>query len=383
MNNKTSFLGKTILNSLTFFISAMSIIGCSPIAPNNDGFFENSFDTIYFAESSDCFLDNSSQDSASSLEETFGNSEWDSNLKCKLDLLNFYRTNTSDFIQYCFFTDPHFFWPTGDYSFGNHSLLDEWINFLKNAYYDSFSSFMVCGGDLLTNNDSISQAVYKLSFFDQLMKTSFDNYYFVVGNHDFNYQGNTYVSSGDRTRCTLSQEIINDIFFDGHSSYYSFSYASTSYYVFDSGIDWEDKVITQYKKEQLKWFSDCLLRDSKPHKTLLLHIPLMLFDEALTAFTSSIGDIISAYNDRNSVTIDGIIFDYSNSFGHIDYIQSGHFHTDINDYTCGGVPIIITRSFSSMEVATRPTFDFVFTDYSNSIVRCVRVGDGEDRLFYF
>lgn len=303
---------------------------------------------------------------------------WRSELKEKLELLEYYKSKSEEYELYCFFTDLHLY-DNGGYGH-NCTIMNDYIPFLQEAYLLSSADFIVCGGDLLNNGDTKSEACYKLANFDQLMKTTFNNYYFIVGNHDTNYQGNTYMESGNWNDCILSQETLTDILFDGKKSYYRYDTSLTTYYFFDTGIDWEDHLMTPYKAEQVTWFANDLLKDGNKHKVLFMHIPLN-YEYSLTAFTLSISKIVNAYNNRKSIHIGNRLFNYSKAIGTIEFAQSGHFHKDLNNYYCGEVPFIVTTSFSAEGVASQPTFDFVLIDYSNNIVRCVRVGDGEDRLF--
>lgn len=342
--------------------------------------------TILQAEEEECNeqLDNETSDDTDTtshpLPESPEKQRWRFELDKALLNIKLYCRSSDDYEMYCFFTDPHMF-DGGGYG-ANATIMGDWIDFLEEAYYLSGSNFIMCGGDLLNNSDSKAEACYKLSTFDSMMHSRFDNYHFVVGNHDTNYQGDTYMNSSDIEGCVLSQQTINDLLFDGQTSYYSFSTSKTSYYCFDSGTDWEDGVYTSYKKEQINWFANQLLNDSKPHKVIILHIPLD-YRLRFTELTSRIDVIVKAFNERRTVVVDGNSYNFSSSCGKVELVQAGHFHNDLNGFHCGGVPMIITRSFSSSEIATMPTFDFVFLDYSHSIARCIRVGDGGDRTFFF
>ena len=101
----------------------------------------------------------------------------------------------------------------------------------------------------------------------------------------------------------------------------------------------------------------------------------------LTAMMSYVESIITAFNSKDSVELDGLIYDYSNTLGHVDFVQSGHAHEDINNAFCGGVPLIVTTKASAMYPSNTFSFDIVFVDYTNNKIECFRIGDGEDRTF--
>ena len=295
----------------------------------------------------------------------------------KLATLDEYRSQSDDYELFLYFTDPHLA-NCGGYDF--QEITDDWLAFLKQAFILSGASFAICGGDILNCNDSKEEACYKLSCFNHYMNSLFSNYHFVLGNHDTNYQGDAYMSSFDYHESILSQETVNDILFNGHKSYYSFSINSTSFYVFDSGIDWEDGVLTPYKKDQIKWFSNELLIDKSEHKVLFFHIPLNCF-YGKTSLTFELDKIIKAFNKRSVYVLDGVAIDYSSATGYISFSEGGHFHRDLNGFSLGDIPLVITTTFGYLETSPQPTFDFVLVDYSNQALHCIRVGDGEDRVF--
>lgn len=63
-------------------------------------------------------------------------------------------------------------------------------------------------------------------------------------------------------------------------------------------------------------------------------------------FSMTVGNIIQAYNSHASISISGIIYDFSNCDGHIDYVMCGHTHIDYIE-TIGGVPCIITANMKN------------------------------------
>lgn len=284
------------------------------------------------------------------------------------------------FDSFLFFTDPHNFSPNNSYDY-DEIWFKKNFSLIKAVSELSQINTVVCGGDMLNNNDSKEQAFYKLNIFADNMERYFSNSHIIVGNHDTNYQGDTYMATRDYISCKLSLDEIRRALFNGGPTYYYFSSETTTHYCFDSGIDWDGDLIDEYRSEQLLWFAEKLLSDKKEHKTILIHIGIGNYYGESTAMMNELGKIIESFNDKKTVYVNDVLFDYSKSNGYIDFIQSGHIHWDVNSYSCGNIPIIVTRTFSSPEVATQPTFDLVLADYDNHLVRCFRIGDGQDRTF--
>lgn len=288
------------------------------------------------------------------------------------------RTSLTNYDSFCFFTDPHLFLPNNSFDV-DFSWFEQNFGLLKYACETFSIDTVICGGDVLNNNDTKEQAMYKLRLFVENMTLFFDKPFFIVGNHDTNYQGNTFIESNDYESCMLDQNEINDTIFYGKKSYYFFDSKLTRHYCFDSGIDWYGDRMNNYRYEQIDWFASELLKDEKSHNSIFIHIGLSNSDGSSTAMMQELGRIIYSYNNKETITINGCEYDYKYTQGHVDYILSGHLHQDTNDFFCGGVPIISTRTFSSPEIATQPTFDLVLADYDRNVLQCFRIGDGKDR----
>lgn len=362
------------------FISILAV-GCSIRLPNRDygtTFFYPglSKDTVMFESIVDSMNHDDSTDSHIYLDPYYA-----SQIEYKIDLLDNLKRESNDYQIYTFYTDHHCFLANGSYDV-DLMMLASHFDLIKKIQELSGSSFVMCGGDLLNNSDSKSQACYKLSLYIEMMNRFLRNSYILVGNHDTNCQGNTYIYYSDYMSCTLSQDTINDIFYNGEKSYYRFESQNTSFYCFDSGIDWFALSLDDYQKEQLNWFANSLLYDDNPHISIFTHIALVRYNStrSITAMLVEIDKIVRAYNEKKTAIVCNQEYDYSSSTGHIDFIQSGHSHVDISTF-CGDVPTVVTTSFASPEAVTRPTLDIAFVDYSNKKLHCLRIGDGEDRFF--
>ena len=341
----------------------------------SNSFFSSDFHQTYSfsTASSDAHKDNN-------LSDTFIDNEpsWKKQINEKIDILKTLQNKTNKSEIYLFFTDPHCFLPTRD-NYIDVPKLQSYFEILNYAFFSSSSQFVVCGGDLLNNADTKSQALFKVETFLAMMRKTFEESYYLVGNHDTNYQGDTYIDNGDWVSCMLDQKTINDSFFNGDKSYYSFDTFTTKHYCFDSGIEWGDDTMGAYRWEQIDWFANDLLLNDKPHISLYIHMALNTSGTSLSDFATNIGTIISAFNSKTDIILNTKRYDFSKASGTIEYVQSGHNHKDILGFLCGGIPLIVTTSFSSPEAVSRPTFDIVFSDYSNSKIHFLRIGDGEDR----
>ena len=277
--------------------------------------------------------------------------------------------NSKENDSYLFFTDPHLLGSNGSI---DNKIFEEYIYAIK-QYYDTLPfDFICCGGDWLNMGDTPLQAKYKLGYMNGIVYSNFENYYPIVGNHDTNY-GGTEVSG----KKELETQTISNLMCRKHGkSYYSFDTLNTKYYVLDSYTDYEP-AMSDYKWTQLKWLCEQLITNDSKHSVIMFHI-FFLNETTRNTFTDVIGNIITAYNNRSSYTTYDAAsetFDFSACSGRIEYCLCGHSHKDFVEQL-GGVPAIGTINLQAKGV---PNFDMLFVDYDNNIVKCVRVGTGDNR----
>lgn len=283
--------------------------------------------------------------------------------------------NTNNIESFIFFTDPHLTEGNGDWE----TEFKTYLNTLKEVEKRAPSSFIVCGGDWLGNSDLQTEACYKLGYVDSYMKSNFDDYHLVVGNHDTNYQGKLNSDSENWTGTITNNTIKNLWYRKEQKSYYRFEGQHTDYYVLDTQI--ESTIGTsEYSIEQLDWFASELIKNKSTHTAIFMHMYINQNDAGdgnpgYSDFSMAVGNIIQAYNSHASISISGINYDFSNCDGHIDYVMCGHTHIDYIE-TIGGVPCIITANMKNGNV---PTFDLCLTDYDNNELCLVRIGTGENR----
>lgn len=277
-----------------------------------------------------------------------------------------------DFESFLFFTDPHLLEGTGW-----ENKCCEFVSQIQKYYNSTPTTFCLCGGDWIGNSDLPADACFKMGYVDGFMNSMFDNVYMLVGNHDTNYQGKK--DSGSATGTTrLSNQSIVDLWYrKTKKAYYAFDGANTKFYCFDAGT--EDQSLTAYNNygwEQVAWFANSLLSDNSPHIAIGTHI-LYSVGTTIQPLTDKILAIADAYNNRTTITANGVAYDYTNSTGNVEFLIAGHKHVDA-DYVVHNIPCILTANVCKDE-SLGATFDLVFADYDNRQIKLLRVGSGSDR----
>ena len=276
--------------------------------------------------------------------------------------------NSENVESFIFFTDPHLA--------ENDNYEEQMRSYLKTlkTYYDATpTSFVVCGGDWIGNSDTQKEACFKLGFIDGQMRSRFDKYYPVLGNHDTNYQGVTEEGASAHSGTLTNETVHNLMFRENGGLYYSFNAQNTKFYVLDSGTDW-DNTMTNYRWEQVEWLANQLLQDDAQHIAVVVH--MMFSSGNLFGMADYILSVFRAYNDRSSLTIDnGTVFDFSAATGRIEFVISGHAHED-KVMVVNEIPVVVT---TNMRNGNTPTFDLCMADYTNRKLHMVRVGSGENR----
>lgn len=273
-------------------------------------------------------------------------------------------------VSFLFFTDPHLLGQNNLFTEVLRNSFKSSINTLKNVYNAIPFDFCICGGDWIDFGDTQEIAQKKLLFADNYMKTNFDNYYKMMGNHDTNYQG--IVSENDPSRGDLDEEFINKSYFsETGSSYYYFDISDTRFIVFDSGIDW-DTSINNSRKKQIQWFATTLENNPMKHIIIGIH---MFYIKDITPFSKEIITIIDAFNSKLFVNIDGKEYDFSKSCGKIHLILSGHNHEDYNEIV-QSIPVVGTCNYMKNNT---PNFDLCLINYDEGFFEMFRIGNGTNR----
>ena len=298
---------------------------------------------------------------------------WDSTTDFS-DLFN----NSVEMDSYIFFTDPHL----GTMSNITNGTFFRYLNKIKEYQDYNSVSFVLCGGDWLTANDTQSEACKILSFINSQTRSTLKKYKPIVGNHDTNYQGKLDTDSPANTGVLTNETLRNLWYMDEGKAYYVFSTLFTKYIVLDSGLD-NDKSKSEYRLEQLKWLADELKNSDKKHIVVCFHIFSNAEEESQWEsyqqwFGLQIRNMCIAYNAKSTFKVDEIseLFDFSDVLNKVEYLLVGHTHFDYVD-TTQSIPIVCS---ANMQLGGSPTFDLVFADYENRKLHLHKVGNGVNRI---
>lgn len=301
--------------------------------------------------------------------------EWDVQRESTIAAFRAKTDSIVDKETFLYFTDPHLL------SYDN-----QFSEAIKYNFESSFSpvgelfnilplNFCLCGGDWLNAGDTQEVAAEKLLYADSQMKQLFSGkYYKMFGNHDTNYQG--LVSETDSTRGVFSRDFIDKTYFsETGSAYYTFDGRNTSFFILDSWLDWTLQM-DDYRWEQLDWLSNQLKNNRCQHKVIGIH---MYYNEGQTVPMSEVlMDICDAFNLRQTISVNGREYDFSESVGKVHLIISGHNHVDGLNYVGrdGEIPVVRTCAFMKDNT---PNFDLCVLDYDTGYLHMIRVGTGENR----
>ena len=206
-----------------------------------------------------------------------------------------------------------------------------------------------------------------MGLIDASMRAMVSPYYPIFGNHDSNYQGAETLSNG---------EVVNLWFKKWGKAYYTFEGTSTRFYVFDSQLDGVSSM-DSYAWEQIDWFASSLEEETKEHTAVAVHI--WKDTNGIAPLAQNISSVITAYNSKSELTINGKSYDFTNATGRVEFVLAGHTHSDINYIVGESVPVIITKNANYGN--TSVDFDLIYADYTARSISYIRVGNGNNRKF--
>lgn len=290
----------------------------------------------------------------------------------KSDIKKFYELIDADIestTSCLFFTDPHL----ND----NNEMFQRHMGYVESLYNKLPLEFCLSGGDWLNSGDINLQAIEKLKFIRDEAYARFGNsIYHILGNHDTNYQGRLDEISPPNSGLLSHATIVDLMFSRQRESYYSFTCNNARFYIFDTGIDWYPQ-IDNFKREQLHWFAKELLLNDDDNIVLAMHI----FTNDLKTpvdFSKHIMLISEAYNNRTTVSINKMIYDFSEAKGCVSCVLCGHCHADfINlDYS---IPVVGTTQLKQGDIST---FDLCVFNWNDRVLNLIRIGAGSDRVVH-
>lgn len=276
---------------------------------------------------------------------------------------------------FLYFTDPHLLENSAKKRF------EDWMDFLGYCYHHSPADFVVCGGDWIGNGDTPDEAIVKLGKAKGAMKSRFDKFHLVVGNHDTNYQGDT----------RLKQQAINNVWYGSKLSYYTFETENAMYVVLDTGIEasnFKNSNSYAYYKAEADWLYALLLANTHPHVVLMPHIIYSSWsDQTLSEIAKGFLDIAYAYNTSGTASITGdsgaVTYSFSGTTpaGKVEFCLAGHSHHDsAADLVVRGIPSIVRTSmrYNGPNDTLQPVCDLIAVDYTAKKVYLTRVGGRSD-----
>jgi hypothetical protein len=281
---------------------------------------------------------------------------------------------TENFEYFLYFTDPHIFKHNVDeYS------MEKVIGTIEEINNNTSSQFVLCGGDWLQDQDSQQEAIYKLSRIYGIMNSKFDTFYNTIGNHDTNYQGVD--DENNANSGLLSNGILTNLWFSKYGkNYYSFlTNKKTRFYTFDTGIDWVISM-DSYRWEQIDWFATSLIENDDSKSIINVHI---LTNQASADIdnnglspvdiSQNILLIAKAYNDKTTITLNNITYDFSNCTGKVILLLAGHSHYDkVVNYL--NIPCVLT-----INCDYSCNCDIMLLDYTNNKFKTIRFGNGDNK----
>ena len=307
--------------------------------------------------------------------------------------------------SFLFFTDPHLS-PYNAHETMTDTVRNTYISMLQKYYNSLPLDFCICGGDWINYDHTPSEACSWLGYHDAYMRKLFRNYYPIFGNHDNNpYSDGSGQTSGFLKALDYTT-MKNLMFRENKETYYSFDGVSTKVYVLNTGVSFIKTMtnstypqLVNNRWTQIDWLANKLLSDDADNSMITFHIysnaslPSDWFSEAtglwakgIHEFGANVKAMSIAYNNKSSITLNNITYDFSQCNGHVMFLLVGHTHFDYID-TSGEIPVICTTSLQGAYIdggtkkyTLEATFDCCMNDIDNSRLHMVRVGVGKNRI---
>lgn len=307
-------------------------------------------------------------------KNTFVSSYCDVDVKAKADEYSALLNDSSVVENYLFMTDQHY--GESDGNDMNTELMRKHINIIEKFYNSTPTDFVLSGGDWLNKGDTKEQACAKLGFIDGIMNAKFRKYYPILGNHDTNNQGIAYEGAAAYSGVLSNETIANLWFRNWGKNYYDFQTARVHWIILDTQHDFAPKM-NEYKWQQVAWLGERLKSNSYSNVVIAFHIYWQQeSNNEISPITDNALNMSAAFNNKTTITLNGVTYDFSQTQGIVRCAICGHSHKDFN-LIHNGIPVIATDRIGSSEI---PTFDLVCLDFTNKKFKSIRVGNGENRI---
>ena len=265
----------------------------------------------------------------------------------------------------------------------------------------------VFGGDIAPALGSRQNMIDTMSDFAEQWYRHIAPYgklYSVKGNHDFHITDNG-------TRITLPQGSVRNYFMNRQNMEAGLHYddnnqESVYFYTDNRGqkiryifVDTMDTVDWTFSKPQSDFCYNAIANAPSGYGIVVIgHIPAC---ETNAPTIQTLADFLGGFRNKQSVTINGTVYDFTSVESDLLFMLAGHEHRDdfvayknvpyfivacdtlVNDYKVGQFGE--TDDFPNKVRGTiyEVTFDAVFVDIQNETVQFVRIGGGYDRICHF
>ncbi len=251
---------------------------------------------------------------------------------------------------------------------------------------------MLCGGDLINQGTrekmvpAMRESITAFQHRNIFMPCAF-------GNHDSNWNNwdhqqeypERYFDRADQYALMQKQaeNIINYITPEevGWNFYFDRPITKTRFIVIDTG---ENGTFDQFAA-----LANCLNETPEDYSVVIMGHWLFGATDPTTSAVNLMA-IADANNAKTSVTINETTYSFANAQADVKLILCGHRHKDQQTTSPGGIPLVMTDSDNGPRsgntdypyqkgTITEQAFDVITMDYTNDIIKIVRVGRGVDR----
>lgn len=278
---------------------------------------------------------------------------------------------------FVFFSDPH--WSNND----KHS-----PGLIKRIVEELPINVVICGGDMITGSRNVPDMVNSMESCIEVFSSLPVRFYTTIGNHDDNRHSSSAATTWSKAKTYNLMQKQFDLETSGSGPectyYVDIPATKTRVIVLDS-----EAPTSAIRASEVTWLTEVLA--SAPdgwHAMIFLHIMYswntwhtgMTSDEL---FRTELGNAICNACDTHNASGTGAT---------VEAIFCGHTHFDAEFTSTAGIPIIIidcdARSTGTVVdgvvdytkgTITEQCLDIVTMDYTNKVIKCVRVGRGSSR----
>lgn len=280
----------------------------------------------------------------------------------KTKLITHSARYTNPGFGFLFFTDPHNLTP--QYDSTPASLLKD-LKYIGTIYSQTPCKYAFCGGDWLnTEHLTPEEASWTVGRIVNLMRSEIgSNAFTIFGNHDDNSEW-VGSSSSQLTRFQLG-----NMWYQQDNCYLILN-ATNDLDIYLLDMSYSMNLIYDYQWNELNWLAQQLLINNKPHLFGLGH---MLYSSDSMLFGQAICDLLNAFNQKTTITLNNITYNFNNAVGTWHFLIGGHEHSD-KTRTVSNIPIIITDDFRDSKA-----IDLCYADFITNKLYLDRVGLGSSR----